>query len=593
MLNAESKQLEELLKSFTNAEQRVRTVLLTTKAGDVEELKVKLDKKLDKISLSLTEKSKKWAEKDLPHAYDEGVQKINGKRDKVLHQSDNTIFNSYIELSTKVQTATDHAKEVINNAIKEAESRGGYGATVGNVKDIIQETLYKENASMVVQYSNGANMPLPAYAQMLARTSRIESSNTGSFDRCKQLGIDLVRCTTMPGCCPYCKKYEGKVYSISGKDTRFPALYETALQHGYNIMHPNCRHEFIPFVEAMQDENELKSIIKESNTFKELSKDDKIFKKYNEDQAKMRYWRTTFNEFNKLKSYYGEQFPYKTLGGFRRAWNVNSATLRTIRNYNNIDAKGGTFHRDIDYFSQEERDKAWLFNNKFSAHNKFLTATKAIWSKLDNKEKVALTRYTEDSYDYANALRDSNYLSKLPEFGRNYIKKNLDLITDTLDKCELPASITLRRVVKLDVVAEKYFKTNTEQFVENIRDLGYYKDSRINDKSFVSTSASFDATYGASYEKNAVVLEIYAPKNSKGLYVEPFSYYGGNKKDHIDINEAVRVWDGIHDSGKPGREVEVILQRDCDFKVKGMHYDKENLLHIELDLIRQGGKDAK
>ena len=319
MLNAESKQLEELLKSFTNAEQRVRTVLLTTKAGDVEELKVKLDKKLDKISLSLTEKSKKWAEKDLPHAYDEGVQKINGKRDRTLHQSDNTILNSYIELSTRVQTATDHAKDVINNAIKEAESRGGYGATVGNVKDIIQETLYKENASMVVQYSNGVNMPLPAYAQMLARTSRIESSNTGSFDRCKQLGIDLVRCTTMPGCCPYCKKYEGKVYSISGKDTRFPALYETALQHGYNIMHPNCRHEFIPFVEAMQGESELKSIIKESNTFTNLSKDDIIFKKYNKDQATLRQWREELTEYTRLKEQYGDEMPYKTLGGFRRA----------------------------------------------------------------------------------------------------------------------------------------------------------------------------------------------------------------------------------------------------------------------------------
>lgn len=41
--------------------------------------------------------------------------------------------------------------------------------------------------------------------------------------------------------------YQGRVYSISGEDKRFPALYETALKHGYSLIHPNCRHEFIPY----------------------------------------------------------------------------------------------------------------------------------------------------------------------------------------------------------------------------------------------------------------------------------------------------------------------------------------------------------
>lgn len=318
MLNADSKQLQALLDAFTQAEQRVQSVLLTTKAGTVSELKIEMNKKLDKVSLSLIEKSKKWAEKDLEDAYKEGVQKINGKNDRTLHQSEDSIVNSYIELSTRVQTATDNAKNIINDAIREAEKLE-YGATVGNVKDIIKDTLAKENASMFVEYSNGAKMPLDAYASMLARTSRIESSNTGAFDRCHKLGIDLVRCTTMIGCCPYCQKYEGKVYSISGKDSRFPALYETALQHGYNIMHPNCRHEFIPFIEELQSPEELKQLIKDSNTFTNLSKDDIIFKKYNKDQATLRQWREELAEYTRLKAQYGDEMPYKTLGGFRRA----------------------------------------------------------------------------------------------------------------------------------------------------------------------------------------------------------------------------------------------------------------------------------
>ena len=329
MLNADSKQLQALLEAFTQAEQRVQSVLLTTKAGTVSELKIEMNKKLDKISLSLTEQSKKWAEKDLEDAYKEGVQKINGKNDRTLHQSEDSIVNSYIELSTRVQTATDNAKNIINEAIREAE-KTKYGATVGNVKDIIQDTLAKENASMFVEYSNGAKMPLDAYASMLARTSRIESSNTGAFDRCNKLGIDLVRCTTMTGCCKYCRLYEGKVYSISGNDTRFPSLYDTALQRGYNIMHPNCRHEFIPFIEELQSPEELKQLIKNSNNFEEPNKDDVLMKKYLKDQATLRQWRSELNEYNKLKAKLGNDMPYSSLGAFRRGRRANSVIYQKL-----------------------------------------------------------------------------------------------------------------------------------------------------------------------------------------------------------------------------------------------------------------------
>lgn len=329
MLNADSKELQRLLEAFTNAQQQVQTVLLTTSAGTVQELKIELNKRLDKVALSLTEQTKKWAEKDLKNAYTEGVVKIDGHNDKSLHQSEATISNSYIELSSRVQTATEGAKALINKAIAEAE-KSKYGATVGGVRDIIKDTLSKENASMVIRYSNGAKMPLDAYASMLARTSRIESSNTGSFDRCKKLGIDLVRCTTMPGCCAYCRMYEGKVYSISGNDPRFPALYKTALQNGYNIMHPNCRHEFIPFVEQMQSPSEMETLIKNSNNFEPPSKDDIVIKKYNQDQATLRQWRNELNEFNSLKATLGNDMPYTTIGSFRRAKRANSPTYQSI-----------------------------------------------------------------------------------------------------------------------------------------------------------------------------------------------------------------------------------------------------------------------
>ena len=338
MLHHDSDKLQALISAFKSAEQQVHTVLFDTDADDIKGLQVKLNKKLDKVNIGLIKKSMSWAKSDIPAAYKEGVKNIDGKVPRSLRADGTDVANSYIQLANQVQHATDHAKDVISSAIEQAEKESPYGATVGGVKDIIQKTLAEENSSMIITYNNGAQMPLPKYAEMLARTSRIMSANTGAFDRCKQLGIDLVRCTTVPGCCPYCKKYEGKVYSISGNDKRFPALYETALQRGYNIMHPNCRHEFIPFVEELETPEELQRIIKESNHFEDFDKNDNMFKIYNRNQALQRQWVDESREFHRLQDTLGDKMPYKTLGGFRRARRARTTEYKKIH-YHNRDEK--------------------------------------------------------------------------------------------------------------------------------------------------------------------------------------------------------------------------------------------------------------
>lgn len=334
MVNGDSKKLQELISIFKSAEERVESVLLETNAESVEDLKIKVDKKLERVNVGLIKDSISWAKTDLPTAYKEGERKIDGSISRRLHIDETAIESSYISLAQNVQHATDHAKNVVNQAIKEAESLHGYGATVGNVKDVIQETLARENGSMIITYNNGAKMPLSAYAQMLARTSRIETANTGSFDRCKELGLDLVRCTKVPGCCPYCFKYEDKVYSISGRDTRFPSLYDTALQNGYNIMHPNCRHEFLPFAVELERPEVVERLIKESNHFEDHDPNSKLFQLYNRNQALQRQWIKESREFHEAKALYGDDMPYQTLGGFRRASRSGSPQYEMVHKRN-------------------------------------------------------------------------------------------------------------------------------------------------------------------------------------------------------------------------------------------------------------------
>ena len=324
MLNHDSKELQNLISAFKSADETVKTALLNTNADSIDELKMKINKKLDSVSVSLMKKSRQWAKDDLPAAYKEGTAKVNGKQSRSLNAKASDVETGYIQLARNVHSAVEDKKDLILDAIAKAEKQDEAGATVGRVRNIIEEELKKDNPEMVVKYANGAKMPLSSYAEMLARTSRIESSNTGAFDRCKQLGIDLVYCPPVPNCCPYCKKFEDKVYSISGNDKRFPALYETALQRGYNIMHPNCRHEFLQWHESYaKSPEELQEIIDKSNRFEDFDKNEKLFKIYNQGQAFLRQLNSEKRAYDEMVNYYqavGRKPPYDSLGSFRRSY---------------------------------------------------------------------------------------------------------------------------------------------------------------------------------------------------------------------------------------------------------------------------------
>ena len=328
----DSEQLEKLIQSFKRAEERVSNVLADSKTNTVQKLKISLDKTLKSINLELKEETKNWANNDLRSAYREGANKIGelpkGKTDNGFNRE--VVLNPYIEISDKLSKATETTRNAINQII-DSKSKNGL-TSIYDVKKAIEKEMQKQNGSLIVEYNNGAKVPLSAYASMCARTERIVTSNTGSINRCQDLGIDLVRCTKVANCCPYCKYYEDKIYSISGKDKRFPPLYgsDGPFKSGYNIMHPNCRHEFLPFVEKLYTENEIQELQKQSKTFTKRAKDDKIFDVYNKNQSYLKQLNSEYVEYKSLKSQYGDDFPYKTLGSFRRGKRADSETYRKI-----------------------------------------------------------------------------------------------------------------------------------------------------------------------------------------------------------------------------------------------------------------------
>ncbi len=65
------------------------------------------------------------------------------------------------------------------------------------------------------------------------------------------LGTKLLIMNAHGGACPECAKYQGRVFSINGKDPRFPPLPPPFFEFG--AIHKGCGHLFSPYIHGCND----------------------------------------------------------------------------------------------------------------------------------------------------------------------------------------------------------------------------------------------------------------------------------------------------------------------------------------------------
>lgn len=78
-----------------------------------------------------------------------------------------------------------------------------------------------------------------SYVEVAMRTACGRAAVQGHVDRLQANGLDLVIVSDAPKECNLCRPFEGKVYSLSGADPKYPSL-DSARAGG--LFHCNCRH---------------------------------------------------------------------------------------------------------------------------------------------------------------------------------------------------------------------------------------------------------------------------------------------------------------------------------------------------------------
>lgn len=234
-----------------------------------------------------------------------------------------------------LDTAKDNALR--QAGLHSAALKAAAGQTVADMqKDLMQRLA--NDGFLTVQYGTGKRayqVGLDSYAAMVARSTTREAGNLARENQLAENGYDLMMMTEHYPTCEACAVLQGRVYSISGRDKRFPPL-SRAFPSGYRNVHPNCRHVMTYWIEEMQSPEEIRAALSRSNAPFTDNRSDEEIALYSKQQADSRRMRADRSQFERYRQRLGEDAP-KSFHTFRRIKNADGQKWKEMqekyRNY--------------------------------------------------------------------------------------------------------------------------------------------------------------------------------------------------------------------------------------------------------------------
>lgn len=270
---------------YKKASDDIKDELLKAASGDKGELGlIKIEENVKDIVKRLNRRVIKWTNSAVPEAYKKSFlisrtrleilgrepqsefnvdlhqQEIEKGIDETIdvytraNQSINQNVATYLYLIRQAQKQIQSIQyfdmrdeaviaELLDEAIAEGESRQ-------RLQTLIREHYGRQAYERKYININGRNYDLIYYGRMVSRT-RLRTMQTKAVLRsCEQYGNDLVQISDHGTKTPICLPYEGNVYSLSGKSTKYPYMDQ------YTPFHPNCQHNTSATSEAVLESRE-------------------------------------------------------------------------------------------------------------------------------------------------------------------------------------------------------------------------------------------------------------------------------------------------------------------------------------------------
>lgn len=287
--------IEELIKkSYENGKlEQEKIILESIKNGSFNSN----NKEINKLwHIYKTSKNKRIRKKQLIRIYQKVNQtessffRINERKLKALISETTKNFKK-AELSI-LRYTNDQYKKIIYDAQVYANTGSG---TIQQAVDMATKDFLSKGINSI-EYSNGAMVNVASYAEMAIRTANKRAYLQGEGTKRAEWGVHTVLVPNRGGGCPYCIKFQGKVFiddiwsggtEAESKETGYPLL-STAVKA--KLFHPNCKDTTVTYFPGIS--TEAKSPTREQLKVKEQN--------YKIEQ-KLNYIDRNIQKYNRLE----------------------------------------------------------------------------------------------------------------------------------------------------------------------------------------------------------------------------------------------------------------------------------------------------
>lgn len=286
---------EKLIALYTLAGERLLELIRSLEEGSYSRRrKEKLLQQVDEILAELTDGAAISMSELLGEAYKEGIreaagsmliqgipkEQINTVLEPIIHQRavQAIMDDSFFRILEATDNMNMDAKQRIEEVARAATERmltDGVSRRQATKEAVARMT---EQGITGIVAKNGARIPADKYMAGVVQYNLRKAHVNGAENTITQNGIDLVYVNFVGITCEYCAKYQGRVYSISGADPRFPKL---EIRPPY---HAHCVHSISAWIEEYQTAEEVERMIATSNRPFTDNRTEANIRRYNEIQ---------------------------------------------------------------------------------------------------------------------------------------------------------------------------------------------------------------------------------------------------------------------------------------------------------------------
>jgi|GEM_PF-2967824 len=311
---------EQIIALYVRAEERLRALIQSLEDGSItQRRKNELLRQVEAIIAELTGRAGTEMAQLVSVSYHAGAaeavssmiraglaaEKINTTLRPLIHQRAaqaimDEAFYSILEASDNMSA---DAKRRIEEAVRRANERSLLTGT--SRREATHQAVAELNQQGItgIVTRNGARIPADKYMAGVVHYHQRKAHVTGAENMAVQNGIDLVYVNAVGITCEYCAKYQGRVYSISGRDPRFPKLEVRPPYHAH------CIHSLTPWIEEYTQPDEVQRMIEQSNRPFVDNRTEANIRRYNELQREKSRKNATRKQWIRYKAVLPDDTP--------------------------------------------------------------------------------------------------------------------------------------------------------------------------------------------------------------------------------------------------------------------------------------------